>query len=61
MTALLMSVLFGVSSALILTGFLICAEYRWVGRCEYRLRCRWRTWDAYWPIEVPAELSVPLY
>lgn len=49
------------SSSLVLTGLVICAEYRWVARAEYRHRVRTRNWDAYWPIVVPARITVDLY
>ncbi len=61
MVAAFFGVLFLAPSTLILTGFVICAEYRWVARLEYLARVDTRNWDAYWPIEIPANLDVPLY
>ncbi|GLY13606.1 hypothetical protein LWF15_00900 [Kineosporia rhizophila] len=61
MTAVLLTWLFMASWALVATGWAVCAQYRWVGRCEYLIRCEYRTWDDYWPIVVPAVVVVDLY
>jgi hypothetical protein len=46
---------------IVFAGLAITAEYRWVRRSEYLIRLEYRTWDQYWPIEIPFDLSDPLY
>lgn len=61
MAEVILAALFVSSGALSLSGLLICSGFLWVGRWEYRFRREFRTWDAYWPIEIPADLLDPLY
>jgi hypothetical protein len=59
--ALLLSfVLLGIST-FTFAGLVITAQYRWVYRSEYLIRLEYRHWADYWPIEIPLDLSDPLY
>lgn len=61
MAAVFLVVLFMSSGGITVSGLLVCSEFHWVRRWEYLIRREFRTWDLYWPIEIPADLSDPLY
>ncbi|MBT0773006.1 hypothetical protein KIH74_28950 [Kineosporia sp. J2-2] len=50
-----------VGGVLVLTGLIVCAEYRWVYRVEYLWRVERRDWDAFWPVVVPQQVLEELY
>ena len=61
MAALFLALLLLGVGTFVFAGVAITAEYRWVYRSEYLIRLEYRHWDSYWPIEIPLDLSDPLY
>jgi hypothetical protein len=59
--AAFLSLLALATSTLILSGFVICAEYRWVTRLEYLSRVQSRHWELYGPVVAPAFINEELY